>query len=1369
MNAPATGPSVRCYCCGRRTDPRQSCCARCGAVLSALCEGCGKTLSIYAPLCDCGRARTPEAWRRRRPVFLLVLLAVLLAGAGAFLARRQLRGDESYDRWLALRTAHEEYYAERFPEAAVRFGRILEEYGEAASVRLMRGLSLYFSGRRAEGLADCRRALEADPDLDGAALLLARDALLAARHGEALAFAEQALASGERPPLAHYIVGRVLARPEYRDVPRAMWHLEQAVAARIDEPDALLLFAELLLLSERAYPGTLRVASHSEMLLGARRRADSLLAEDPGNAEARFFISRCALALGDLEAALTNYRAGAARRQPGFEELLLRARLEHAQRNDPGADRILRGLLEEDGGAERRLRVAEVYREISMPEAAEQTVAEGLATHPEDPGLLLQRARDLLDRGDAPGAEAALRQAAAMSPREPLLGLWLAEALRSQPGRAAEAEAMLRGITAKPRAPLVTRLRLADMLLDPPRDRGLFGDRIREAREILEGAGERLIEGDPLRLYREQVEGKLLLREGRTEEAIARLSEVTSRDPGDPVPHVLLAEAHEGADQPDLAFLEWSAAIRLTRRAPELLLRRARVALAAGGAPLAEAKRDLLEILRDRPEDEEALLLLARVRLAADAAEREEAGRDLERAAALPGAGPDALLELAALDLAAGRVEEARARLDEAERRAAGPEDRARIVAARALLEDRAAGGRVTPAARAVFEDALHRHPEDRRVRLRYARVLLEAGDLPAARRELEVLLSAGDDPAPLRLLFEVEAAARAEAAADPGAPAALPGIVARLEAAAPESVDLLYLRGRLALAAGDAEGAEALLAEAFGRNPRDEYAALALGTARLIRGDADGAVGALSRAVRLRPDLAAPRLLLAEAWFRQAVAEGREDRREKAVGRLRLALAQDPGHVGALALLARSLATVGAEGSPEMLRQAENAAARLAARLAESGAEPAIRAQALSLLATVRIALGDAAGATAAGRESAALAPDDAEILLRSALVFLGAGQAAEAAVLLARAADAAPARRDVLLLLAESEARAGRAAEGAARLRGWLAAHPGDAPAWTCLGTLAPERTESAAAFREALRLAPDDPGVPLAAAETLLPAGGAAEAEALLREALERAGMRGDVLVHLARAVLAAGRDTGEGEELLREAAGEEFAAPENRMLALVLHLRRLAANGRAEEAMAAARRLLGTAPDPREVRAGTRFAALLAEGYALAGTALHVGGQYEAAELSYRRSLAFGPREDLVQNNLAELLLDGPTAGRSEVAVEAERLARAAVGRRGDRPQYRDTLGRALLAAGRPEDARAEFERAIALQPAPGEGVPETDDAREVRGRALLGIAESFWAQGNAESAREVLRAAEEASPGLGRERRSAALREKLAGR
>ena len=246
--------------------------------------------------------------------------------------------------------------------------------------------------------------------------------------------------------------------------------------------------------------------------------------------------------------------------------------------------------------------------------------------------------------------------------------------------------------------------------------------------------------------------------------------------------------------------------------------------------------------------------------------------------------------------------------------------------------------------------------------------------------------------------------------------------------------------------------------------------AAAALAMGRLLLAEGRGAEGLdrFREATRLCPTLPAAWSALGGALVEQAATERAPDRArslaEEGIGDLRRALDLAPASAEAHQNLATALWRL-ARTAPErrdraeLLAEAESHVRSAIATRATGDAAPLLLARDHELLADVRLAADDAAGALAAYREAARLTPDRARCQL---------GIGATLAAMVETEPD--PARRARLV------------DDAVAAFEHALALEPEDADAHLNLGILlmrhAPDPAKVAAHFRAHLRLRPDAP---------------------------------------------------------------------------------------------------------------------------------------------------------------------------------------------------------------------------------------------------------------------------------------------------
>jgi predicted O-linked N-acetylglucosamine transferase (SPINDLY family) len=275
----------------------------------------------------------------------------------------------------------------------------------------------------------------------------------------------------------------------------------------------------------------------------------------------------------------------------------------------------------------------------------------------------------------------------------------------------------------------------------------------------------------------------------------------------------------------------------------------------------------------------------------------------------------------------------------------------------------------------------------------------------------------------------------------------------------APGDVAALSLLAEIAVAAGDAAGAEPLLLRLVSAAPQDAAARRRLGQVLLTLGRCAEAAAVLRAAIALDPRSPRAHNNLGQALLR----DGAADEAERCFD---AALMLDPGY--AIAHCNRGLA--------------------LAARGAQAEARAALqRAVALApALLPAWLGLGralDEDGETAAALgcflRALQLAPRDAVALPRALTLLLALQRPAEALQCVAAAdlaADAPPALHN---LHAEALRRLNRPAEAAQALDRVLLRHPQDAMTWCNRGIVAQELADDAGAHDAFRRAAASDPG--------------------------------------------------------------------------------------------------------------------------------------------------------------------------------------------------------------------------------------------------------------------------------------------------
>jgi tetratricopeptide (TPR) repeat protein len=482
--------------------------------------------------------------------------------------------------------------------------------------------------------------------------------------------------------------------------------------------------------------------------------------------------------------------------------------------------------------------------------------------------------------------------------------------------------------------------------------------------------------------------------------------------------------------------------------------------------------------------------------------------------------------------------------------------------------------------------------------------------------------------------------------------------------------------------------------------HPASTALSLAAAYYSLLGGDVDVARAAAATALAARP-------LDADARRLAAFVNIREKRYGLAREQVRCVLAlrpRDPaarGLVNALEVMeAQARLDRGEEAivpgrllDPNRRGQVPRAALLASARAGLSRGDLAAAADAFSRLGLAKdaeflVALGDLEDALAEGRPGDALAaarsmvearPRSPMAQLRLGLLALATGGEEEGLAALGRAVELAPWWEAARIRHCRALADRGRSAEAARSLEERLASHPSDALALALLAEL---------------RLAGGDPTAAAAFAERALSIGGA---DALARETLIRLAERDGgaaAALGLAREWVSAGAPTADLLALAGHAAlaaGERAEAERRFRAALDLDRDHLEANAGMAEVAAA--NLKPTVALEHALRARKRAPLDPGLGVLVAGLR-EVKGDRAGAIRAYEEVLRIRPDHPLAALNLAWLLAaDGSDRER------AVALAESAVEGMPGAPEALDTLGRALLGAGRAEEAAKRLGEAL----------------------------------------------------------------------
>jgi putative PEP-CTERM system TPR-repeat lipoprotein len=872
----------------------------------------------------------------------------------------------------------------------------------------------------------------------------------------------------------------------------------------------------------------------------------------------------------------------------------------------------------------------------------------------------LRAAEQLLDRGDARGAEIELRSAVQLAPdRGPVLRLRGVTRLALRQGGAAEADlrkALERGEPADTVLPSLARA-LA-----------------------LQGRSDALV------------------KEFDTRPAFAKPADEADV-------RAFVGDAHLARGEPDAARAAYGRALSAVPGHVPARLGLARMAAAEGRVEVAAAEIDAL--IAGAPDDAE--LYFAKGQIAALQGDRDVARAALGRAIALVPQHVAARTQLVGLLVADGQDAAAEALLSGAAEELVAAEPR--LIVLRAALEMRRGA---LDAARARIGRLLDAQPEHVTARLTAGEIEWRAGRMAEAEAHLLVAVSkARKLPAARHWLamtyLRQERPAKAAEALQP--------------LLAGERIDsrTLLLAGEAALAVGDLDRAATYFEQARATGGDEARTAYRLGQIAIASGSIEAGERALANASAADRDFAEADTALVLHHLRrqepakaQAAAKILLDKRPTSASALALAgwaaLGADDREAARRhfdAALALQPAQASAQRGRAELDVAEGRAADAVRRYEAQIAKQADAALVLALADLQRRSAGGEAAALDTLRRAVKAQPDAPQLLAALVELMLRRRETDAALTLAQQAVAAHPRQAAFVDVLAGAQLRAGRDAD-ALRTLGELAELTPGAPQplvrKAALQVRGQDFVGATETLNRARRSAPDDLGVLSDLARAQAAAGRYEPAIDLARTVQSKAPDRALGAVLLGD-IHAAKRDAAEAERAYRLALKTEpgSAAAATKLHALYLR------GGREAEAAAFAKSWLAAHPNDTALP------------LQIADRATAAGRLKEAAQL-YERILARDRAHAIATNNLAYVLgeLDDPRAlgvarraaalapgnpdvldtlgvllvrhGDAEQGVETLAAACAIAPERAD---LRLHLARALLKADRTEEAKAEL--------------------------------------------------------------------------
>ncbi len=871
--------------------------------------------------------RADRKWSRPKRIAIAITVVIVTAGATTtWIVVSKGRGNAQAT-WRLHDQALEQFGAGRFEDVVATCRKILLLSPGDYRAQFNLGAALVRLGRTEEGLREITRSAENHADFDDANLALAQAALA---HGdEAEAFERLSLVTANPPTsgLARSMFATLLQRRG--DDPGAKPHLEAAAADTATDP-VVRIRAGLALGRLHGLWASMSIGSETS---GSERRAESDCYA-AARQVAEIAIARAAASeLAELHAARAEVLLATGR--PG--EALLDADLALAAAKDPSelaALRLLRAqiyfLAGDPAAAEKELEAAlaaeerpsaAAFRSASglfaaraEPVRALEILSRGATLHPDDTQLALDRAMLRFLTGDLDGADADCARVAAADTRGIAALLLRGDVRRAKDDLAGARQAYAEAAVRRP-DDAEPKLRLA-------------GTSFAESGEQSEGAASSLALAESI--AREVLSkspdhpGALLAL------AKVRLASSPGRDPprrGHPVNDDALKLLRRSVAANPLSieantFLAYAehltrndreAAIRLVRildvtrgERPRLRLLLARCLLNGGLLPeAAAAARRAAEQL---PDDAEAWRVSAQTSHAAG--DRQGALTAFEHLGTIEPAKLQHLFDQAAVLAEMGRFSAAEERFAAAETRTAAiADENERSAAEQDVATARAEFYRLRgdiERAKGSYGAIVDRNPTSAAPYVRYARFLLRLGQRDDAERQVERGLAV--EPSSLearRMLCEI-GFSRGEVSA------ALTAQVEEVARIAPSDPVVLYLRGKLAVLAGDLRIGREMLARYTADRPEDADGQYALGVTLGKAGEYGDAVKRLETAGELMPGSPEVKVALAKVRQGWAVEMMRRGRLVEAQATLRRVVSDDPSSREARALLVDSLRAVG-------------------------------------------------------------------------------------------------------------------------------------------------------------------------------------------------------------------------------------------------------------------------------------------------------------------------------------------------------------------------------------------------------------------------------------------------------------------------
>ena len=436
------------------------------------------------------------------------------------------------------------------------------------------------------------------------------------------------------------------------------YYLALALERKQNLQEAFSHFLAVLELDPKHIPGRFKVGKYyllSQRYDKAMEMADSILADEPNNPDGMALRGSVLAHQGDQAGALEEAEKAYQLAPENREVLLLLSSLYQKMKQPDKAEAILAKAIElHPDTAIFRLKLIELYARANDTDALEGLLRESIEHNPRNTLYRTQLAQLYAGQNRLDDAEKVLRDSVAAEPGDEERELLLVRFLREKRGtEAAEAE-LLEYVNKNPKASKA-RLGLARLYRDTGKSKQaeqLYLEIMKkdessppalQARNELamlhlsrgesEEAGKLVAEvlaispRDPQALT---MRGRMALRQGEMKKAISDFRTILQDNPASDSTLVLLAEAHVGNNEPELAVESLRKAIKINPQALEA--RHRLIGLLTRQKRYDDALSETVDLLKVAPDDRRGLLAMVDLNLIKEDWKRaEQAARKIEQ------------------------------------------------------------------------------------------------------------------------------------------------------------------------------------------------------------------------------------------------------------------------------------------------------------------------------------------------------------------------------------------------------------------------------------------------------------------------------------------------------------------------------------------------------------------------------------------------------------------------------------------------------------------------------------------------------------------------------------------------------------------